>query len=95
MLIAINGLSALDFWLTRVQIDAGIAAEANPVLAPLFAGGTFDAWAFKTLVTLTVTVAIWRSREKRQVLVVAVGALVAYVLVTVYHLVGMALFGSI
>lgn len=94
VLVAINALSALDFLFTSFQLNAGIATEANPILAPLFAGGAFGAWAFKTIVTLAVSLGIWLNRGKRQILMVAVGGLVVYLLVTLYHIVGMAAFAA-
>lgn len=88
MLVAINMLSALDFVLTNVQLQAGTATEGNPILASLFEQGVGQAWLFKTAVVLAVTIAIWHQRKYRAILNVAVGALIVYLLVIAYHIAG-------
>lgn len=93
VLVAINALSALDFALTRIQLDAGVAREGNPVLAALFEQGPTRAWAFKTSVMLLVSIGIWSARKHRSVLLLAIGTLVLYAALVVYHLVGMKMTG--
>ena len=88
VLVAINVLSALDFVLTRTELDSGIASEGNPVLAPLFEQGPGLAWLFKTVIVLGVSVVIWRQRHRRAILSVAIAALAIYALVIAYHLSG-------
>jgi len=90
VLVAVNVLSALDFVLTWSEMNSGIAAEGNPVLASLFEQGPGLAWLFKTTVVLAVSVVIWRERHRRAVVAVALGALCLYALVIVYHLGGIA-----
>lgn len=92
-LVLINALSALDFFFTYVQLVAGVAEEGNPVLAELFRQGPGQAWLFKTAVMIVVSLAIWRSRQHRAILSVALGALALYVLLIAYHFAGMAASG--
>ena len=95
VLIAINVLSAIDFALTYLQLKAGVSVEGNPVLAELFAQGAGRAWVFKTLVVLAVTLAMWAGRKHRSMLGLAVGTLVLYVLLMIYHFAGMRAAGLI
>lgn len=95
MLVVINVLSALDFALTRMQLEAGVASEGNPVLAAMFEQGPGQAWVFKTGVMLLVSIGIWSARKHRSVLLVAIGAFVLYAALIVYHLVGMRASGML
>jgi len=89
VLVLINVLSALDFALTYMQLQAGTVTEGNPVLASLFAEGPGQAWIFKAGMMLAVSVVIWHQRKHRAMLSVALIALALYVAVLVYHLAGM------
>jgi hypothetical protein len=89
VLVTTNALSALDFALTNRQLQMGTITEGNPVLALLFEQGTGQAWLFKTIIVLAVSVVIWHQRRYRAILSVAVAALVVYVLVVAYHVAGM------
>jgi len=93
VLIAINLLSALDFLATYAEVMAGAAVEANPVLAGMLTEAPAQAWLLKTTVMLLVSIGIWWGRKTRAVLEVAVGALALYVVLTVYHVSGLAASG--
>ena len=71
VLVLINVLSALDFGLTYAELQAGVAAEGNPLLAGLFAAGPSQAWLFKGSVMLVVSLIIWHQRKHRAMLAVA------------------------
>lgn len=86
LLIVSNGLSALDFLFTLAQLRAGVATEANPVLAELFSQGPVTAWAFKSSVMLLVSLIIWFNRKHRAILSVALIMLAAYTLLVTYHI---------
>lgn len=90
LLLAVNGLSLLDFALTMQELAAGIATEGNPVLAPLFAQGPMQAWAFKSALILLVSLGIWQGRRMRAILGVAVFALFTFAAVVGYHLIGIS-----
>lgn len=90
VLLATNALSAMDFLLTYRQLQLGMAIEANPVLADLFAQGPARAWAFKATLMLMITIGIWIYREHRQVLVVATIGLLIYIGLIAYHITGMS-----
>lgn len=89
VLVTINTLSALDFMLTNSYLQRGTASEGNPVLASLFEQGAGQAWLFKTGVVLAVSLVIWHQRRYRAILAVAITALVIYLLVIAYHVIGM------
>ncbi len=93
VLVLVNALSTLDFAFTYLQLQAGMSAEGNPLLAELFAKGTGRAWLFKTGAMLIVSWGVWRGRNHRAVLGVAVGTLFLYVAIIAYHLLGMSLTG--
>ena len=88
VLVAVNLLSAADFFLTHAELQAGIATEGNPLLAALFAGEPMSAWLFKTAVVLAVTLVIWHQRHRRAVLLVALAAFGIYLAVVIYHVAG-------
>lgn len=95
ILILVNVMSALDFALTWLQLQAGVVQEGNPVLAGMFAESPGRAWLFKTAVMLGVSAVIWHQRKHRAVLGVAIGALIFYFVLLVYHFWGMATVGLI
>jgi hypothetical protein len=95
VLVAINALSALDFALTYLQLRAGLITEANPLLAELFAASPGRAWLFKTAVMLAVSLVIWQQRRHRMVIGVAIGALLLYLGIIGYHVLGMRAAGII
>jgi hypothetical protein len=88
VLVAVNLLSAADFFLTQAELQAGIAIEGNPLLAALFEGGPLSAWLFKTTVVLAVTLVIWHQRHRRPILLVALAAFGIYLAVIGYHVAG-------
>jgi len=86
VLIATNVMSLIDGLLTAAEVSNGLATEANPVLAPLFASNPYAAVALKSGVVAVVTYIIWRSRRYRIVLSVSVVALAVFTAVVAYHL---------
>jgi len=90
VLLIVNMLSILDFVFTYHELSNGLASEANPVMASSFESGPAGAWLFKTLVMFAITLAIWRGRAYRRILGVALLALILYLAVTAYHLVGIS-----
>ena len=86
VLVAVNVLSLLDGLLTAAELRSGIASEANPVLAPLFASSSYAALAFKTVLVALVSIGIWRLRRYRIVLAVSLLALALFTAVVAYHL---------
>jgi CHASE2 domain-containing sensor protein len=95
ILIGVNALSVLDFVFTRAQLQAGIAIEANPVLANLFATNGNGALLFKITVMSSVSLGIWLARKHRAILSVALGALIAYLALIAYHIAGMTVCGGL
>lgn len=94
LLLAVNALSLLDFVLTYVELSTGVASEGNPVMAALFEAGPMQAWLFKTIVIALVSVAIWRGRQTRAILGVAVTAFAVFSVVVGYHLVALGSFAE-
>ena len=95
LLIGVNVLSAVDFALTYLQLQAGVAVEGNPILAELFEQSAGRAWAFKTAVVLAVTLSMWLGRKHRAVLWAAAATFVLYALLVVYHVIGMRAVGLV
>lgn len=87
LIVIANCLSALDFLFTLAQLRAGVATEANPVLAGLFAADPAVAWAFKSSVMLVVSLVIWLNRRHRMILTVALLMLAIYTLLVMYHVI--------
>ncbi len=86
VLLAMNALSLLDGLLTAAELRSGIASEANPVLAQLFATNSYAALAFKTALVVAVSVAIWHQRRYRIMLAVSLLGLAVFTAVVAYHL---------
>lgn len=87
LLAAINVLNVMDLALTVEALKQG-NAEANPVMAALFAQGPAPAAFFKILCVAAVSLAVWRLRSYRRVLQVAVSAFALYVGVMLFHIYG-------
>jgi hypothetical protein len=86
VLIAANLLSLADGVLTAIEIQAGIATEGNPILAPLYASSPYFAIAFKIIVVALVSAGIWHQRRYRHVLAVSLLALAVFTGLLAYHL---------
>lgn len=91
LLAAINAMNALDFALTLKALRAG-NAEANPVMAAMFAYGPAPAAAFKLLCVAGVSWVVWQLREYRRVLLVGLAAFGLYTGVMVVHFYGSYLY---
>jgi hypothetical protein len=91
LLIAVNALNLTDFLLTLNALHIG-AAEANPIMRSLFETSPVWAGIFKTLSVLLASALVWQCRRYRKALVVALGMLVLFIGVFVYHMLGLALF---
>jgi hypothetical protein len=91
LLIAINVMNVLDYWLTLGVLGAGFS-EGNPLMAYMFSQGTAAAGWFKFLCVALVSVAIWPMRRYRLVLQVAVFAAVIFVGVLLVHAYGHAFY---
>jgi len=89
VLVATNVLSVLDFVLTYVELETGVASEGNAVMAWLFAQDPLVAWGFKAAAGVAAALVVWRFRRYRQILAVSVLAFLIYAAVIAYHLVGM------
>jgi len=86
VLVAVNVLSLVDGLLTAAELQSGIASEANPVLARIFATSPYAALLFKVVLIALVSLVIWRQRRYRIVLVVSLAALALFTAVVAYHL---------
>ena len=92
ILILLFIFSCLDAYFTLVWIDSGLAIEANPLLEPLIAHGTFSFIATKLLLTAAGCVVLhYAKRESKlaawSIIVLALG----YCILTLYHIVGAVL----
>lgn len=84
-LIVLNTLSLIDGFYTAVEVGAGVAREANPVLAAAGGQNPFLALAVKVGAMAFVTALIWLNRRRRPILVTGLAGLVAYAGLVVYH----------
>lgn len=85
LLVALNALSLIDGFYTLAEVGAGVAREANPVLAAAGVQSPLLALGVKLGSLGFVTAIIWLNRRRRAVLAVGVLAVIAYALVVVYH----------
>jgi Domain of unknown function (DUF5658) len=92
VLVLVNVLSIADWMLTLRVLEAG-AAEGNPVLAAMISANPAGAFVFKLAATLGVTIALWSWRRYRAVLATAIGALLIYAGLMVYHAWGLSQLG--
>lgn len=85
LLVVLNALSLIDGFYTFVEVGAGVAREANPVLAAAAGQSPLLAVAVKLASLGLVTAMIWLNRRRRAVLVVGVIAVALYAAVVAYH----------
>lgn len=93
ILVLINVLSAADGLLTAVELAAGIAREGNPVFGHLIRASPHLAAFFKIGVMLAVSIAIWRGRRYRAILLLAPLTAGLYAALLAYHLGSLSGFG--
>jgi len=86
ILVLINVLSAADGVLTAVELATGLASEGNPVFGHLIRVSPQFAAFFKVAVMLAVSIAIWRGRRYRAILVLAPLTAGLYAALLGYHL---------
>jgi hypothetical protein len=91
VLSVLNVLNILDWRLTVLEMSMGFA-EGNPVMAALFGVDSMTAGLFKIALMLTVTLIIWRGRQYRRILEMAILATMVYTAVIAYHLAGLAIY---
>jgi len=89
LLVLVGVLSLLDLAATAVGLSLGQVTEANPVMQAAFERGLWSAATVKAVSIVLFTLGVWHWRRYRHVLQLAVGAAVAYWLVTLYHLAGL------
>jgi hypothetical protein len=90
VLVTANVANVTDLVLTRRGLALG-ALEANPIMAMLFADNPAAAAVFKVGVGLAVTLAIWRMRRYRAVLVTSLAISATFAALMFYHALGAAL----
>jgi len=91
LLVAINVMNVVDYWLTLGVLGAGYT-EGNPFMAYMFDQGASAAGWFKVICVATVSAVIWPMRRYRLVLQVAVFAAVVFVGVLLIHIYGHVLY---
>ncbi len=89
LLIAVNLLNMVDYWLTLIALESG-GREANPLLRPLFALSPLWAGVFKLVAVLAATLLVWESRRYRKALIVALCMLVVFGGLLLYHIFALA-----
>jgi hypothetical protein len=90
LLLVVNILNLTDFGLT-VNAMANGASEANPVMASLFKVGPLWAGVFKTVAIVVATALVWECRRYRKALIAAVGMLLVFAAIFIYHMIGITL----
>ena len=83
-------LSLADLLLTLGALERG-ATEANPVMARLFDAGPEVAGVVKMGIILAVVAGIWAARRYRRALEASLILLAGFLVLMLYHLVGMLL----
>jgi hypothetical protein len=91
MLVAINALNLTDYALT-LNVLANGGGEANPLMASLFHANPVYAGLFKFIAVLAVTFVLWHYRRFRPALQATLLVLIAFAVLFMYHMVGLALF---
>lgn len=87
--IVIFVLSILDAVFTLTWIKAGLAVEANPILGRLLEKGDFAFVSTKIFLTGAGCIfLLWARTKSRFAERAIIGAMILYVLVTLYHLIG-------
>lgn len=89
VILAIGALSCFDLAMTARELTLGVH-EANPIMRAAFGNSIWTAAAVKAGSFLLVSLAIWFFRRYRLVLQFALGAVILYAALTVYHLIGFA-----
>lgn len=89
VLAVVVALSLVDLLLTLRALDLG-ATEVNPVMSRLIAAGPMTAGLIKMGITLAVAGGIWLTRRYRRALEASLVLLAGFVVLTIYHLVGLA-----
>lgn len=89
LLIAANILNLLDFLMTHRALQSGVG-EANPVMNGLFSVSPWAAGVFKLTVVGLSSLAIWRFRRYRRLLVASMFLVAAYSAVILFQLYGLA-----
>lgn len=87
LLLAINAMNAVDFFLTVGALKSGYS-EANPVMAAVFARGNALAGGFKFAVVGAAALVIWHMRRYRMILGVALFACALFGGVLMLHAYG-------
>lgn len=89
ILVLLFVFSCLDAYFTLVWIDAGLAIEANPVLAPLIKYGPFSFVATKLLLTGLGCLILYHAKRKSKIAAWSIVFLtLGYCVLTVYHIIG-------
>ncbi len=89
LLAAVNALNVADFSLTLGVLDSG-GAEANPVMASLFAMSSRWAGVFKVVAVLAASLLVWENRRYRKALIAGLCMLLVFACLFVYHIFGLA-----
>jgi len=87
VILLIGTLSCFDLAMTERELALGVQ-EGNPIMRAAFGEGVWSAAAVKAASFLLVSLAIWYFRRYRLVLQFAIGALILYAILTLYHLIG-------
>jgi hypothetical protein len=87
LLVALNVMNVIDFLMTLHALRSG-DAEANPIMAAMYAYGPAPAAVFKLLCVAAASWVVWRMRSYRRILLVGLGAFVVYAGVTAFHFYG-------
>lgn len=86
VLASIFLLSLLDAALTTLELHFGLAFEANPILHALFSIHPSVALLFKLTMTVLVIASMWRGRDSRLIVRIALATFLGYGALIAYHL---------
>lgn len=90
VLFVLNAMNILDWRLTELAMERG-ASEGNPVMAAFFGVDSLTAGLYKIALMLTVSLVIWKGRQYRRLLELALIATMIYTALIAYHLFGLGL----
>lgn len=90
MLVILNFLNIADYFLTLNWLSFGVR-ELNPVLRWMFGLSVYHAGLFKISSILAVSLLVWYLRKYRRIIEFSIAAILLFMLVYIYHLLGAVL----
>ncbi|MBN1628492.1 MAG: hypothetical protein JW990_01895 [Thermoleophilia bacterium] len=90
LLVVVNVLNIADFGLTLNALAHGFQ-EGNPVMGFLFEVNPAWAGVFKVLAVVLASLLVWQLKRYRKALIAAIGMLLVFAGVFIWHLYGLAM----